>query len=170
MDSKLTMLLEPMFAGESRTSVVVCCSSDDQHADETVQSLRFGEMCSRVVAQRDGAPPDACAAVAHALQQLDAELKEVEQEIRQKERWEWRATTRTDVVSEIGAGGQVVADEVMELGGKGAVEFYKDDGISKKQTVDHTVSGQVLVGAEAENARREELLRRRQRLLGGDAP
>lgn len=169
-DSKLTLLLQRIFTGESRTSMVFCCSPEDQHADETVQSLRFGEMCSRVVAQRDGAPPDACAAVAQALQQLDAELKEVELEIRQKEVWEWRATTRTDLVSEIAAGGHVVADEVMELGGKGAVEFYKDDGTEKKQTVDHTVWGQVLVGAEAENARREELLRRRQRLLGGDAP
>jgi len=166
-DSKLTLLLERIFTGESRTSMVFCCSPEDQHADETVQTLRFGEMCSQVVAQRDGAPPDACAAVAQALQQLDAELKEVEAEIREKERWEWRATTRTDVVSEIAS--HVVTDEVMELGGKGAVEFYKDDGESKKQTVDHTVWGQVLVGAEAENARREELLRRRHRLLGGDA-
>merc|ERR1740117_455328 len=47
-DSKLTMLLQPALSGQATTSIVVCCSSEDRHAEETVQSLRFGEMCSRV--------------------------------------------------------------------------------------------------------------------------
>lgn len=168
-DDKLTMLLEPALGGDSRTSIIVCCSPEEEHADETVQSLRFGEMCSRVQQERShGAAPDANAAIAHALEAMDNELKAVEAEIRQKERLEWRAKTQVHIVSELDAGGTVLKkDEICELGGAGAVEFHADDGSSIKREVEHQVWGQVFVGAEAENARREELLKRRQRLLGG---
>jgi len=126
-------------------------------------------MCSFVQHERiDGAAPDV--AVAHALAAIDAELRDVEQAIRQKERWEWRARTKKDVVNEMDAGGTVMnKDEVMELGGAGAVEFHADDGTSMKREIEHQVWGQVLVGAEAENVRREELLKRRQRLLGQES-
>jgi len=168
-DSKLTMLLEPALGGDARTAIVVCCSQEDTHADETVQSLRFGEMCRKVEhAGGRGQATDANAAVAGALQQIDAELKEVEAAIRAKERWEWRQQTRKDLIDEKDTGGVVCnQEEEMELGGHGALEFQKDDGTSKKQEVAHAVWGQVLVGAEAENARREELLRRREKLLAG---
>jgi kinesin family protein 5 len=171
MDSKLTMLLEPALSGDARTSLIVCCSPEDRHAEETVQSLRFGEMCSFVQHERsDGVAPDVNVAVAHALEAIDAELRDVEQAIRQKERWEWRARTKKDVVNEMDAGGTVMnKDEVMELGGAGAVEFHADDGTSMKREIEHQVWGQVLVGAEAENVRREELLKRRQRLLGQES-
>lgn len=167
-DSKLTMLLEPAFNGQARTSVVVCCSAEDRHAEETVQALRFGEMCSSVERERrSSAAPDPSSAVARALQQVDEQLKEVEAVIRRKERWEWRATAREHVVDEKDAGGTVVHhDEVMELGLKGAVEIRADDGTSNKHAVAHEVWGQYLVGAEAENARRDELLKQRARILG----
>jgi len=168
-DSKLTMLLQPAFNGESRTSVVICCSPDDEHAEETVQSLRFGEMCSSVEHERKDGAAGTSEAVAQALQSIDEELKELEKAIRQKERWEWRRTTRKHVIDEKDTGGTVCnKDEVMELGGKGAVEIGVDDGRSRKQEVEHEVWGQVLVGAESENERREELLRRRQRLMGSE--
>lgn len=166
-DSKLTMLLQPAFDGESRTSVVVCCSPDDEHAEETVQSLRFGELCSSVEHERKDGSAGASEAVAQALGQIDEELKELEKAIRQKERWEWRKTVRKHVIDEKDTGGaNLNTDEVMELGGKGAVEIAADDGLSKKREVEHEVWGQVLVGAEAENQRREELLRQRHRILG----
>merc|ERR1719464_701053 len=84
-DSKLTLLLEPAFNGESRTSVVVCCSPEEQHAEETVQSLRFGEMCRNVEHEHMVGPADTGAAVAQALDQIDGELCELEATIRQKE-------------------------------------------------------------------------------------
>jgi len=94
-------------------------------------------------------------------------LCNVEVEIRRKERLEWRAKSQTHLVNELDAGGTVMnPDEVMELGGAGAVEIRADDGTSLKREVEHQVWGQVFVGAEAENARRDELLRRRERLLG----
>merc|ERR1712232_1361613 len=110
---------------------------------------------------------EAVAAVGDALRRVDAELKEVEAEIRAKEKWEWKKTVRVDVIDEKDTGGTVChSEQEMELGGFGAVEIAADDGASKKRTVEHEVWSQVLVGAEAENARRDELLKQRQRLLG----
>lgn len=166
-DSKLTMLLQPALSGEACTSIIVCASPESRHAEETVQSLRFGELCSRVEQRRGGQAPDVGEAIAQAVERIDVELKELEANIRSKERWEWRATQRAHVVDEKDTGGTVChKDEVMELGLKGAVEIRADDGTSAKNTVEHTVWGQVLVGAEAENARRDALLLQRQKLLG----
>merc|ERR1719409_101482 len=170
MDSKLTMLLEPALSGDSRTSLIVCCSPEDRHAEETVQSLRFGEMCSSVQHEwKEQSAKDAVAAVGDALRRVDAELKEVEAEIRAKEKWEWRKSIRMDVIDEKDTGGTMChTDQEMELGGFGAVEIAADDGASKKRTVEHEVWSQVLVGAEAENARRDELIKTRMKLLGGE--
>mmetsp|Transcript_20528 Transcript_20528/g.44836 ORF Transcript_20528/g.44836 Transcript_20528/m.44836 type:complete len:744 (+) Transcript_20528:56-2287(+) len=166
-DSKLTLLLEPALSGNSRTSVIVCCSPEEQHAEETVQSLRFGEMCRAVEHERSSGKVDVGVAVEAAVARLDAELLAVETTIRKKERWEWRQTTRAHVIDEKNAGATVCHfDEEMELGGQGAVEICADQGNSEKHTVEHTVWGQVLVGAEAENLRREELLRQRRLLVG----
>jgi hypothetical protein len=169
-DSKLTMLLQPALSGEANTSIVVCASQEDRHAEETVQSLRFGEMCSCVEQDRAEANGnDVGSALSEALTQIDTQIAEVEKDIRAKEKWEWRKTIRTDIIDEMDTGAAVVnRSEIMELGGAGAVEIAADDGASKKRTVDHEVWSQVLVGAEAENARREELLKTRQLLLGGD--
>eukprot|EP00929_Paragymnodinium_shiwhaense_P114000 TRINITY_DN82303_c0_g1_i1.p1 TRINITY_DN82303_c0_g1~~TRINITY_DN82303_c0_g1_i1.p1 ORF type:complete len:776 (-),score=211.93 TRINITY_DN82303_c0_g1_i1:245-2572(-) len=168
-DSKLTMLLQPALSGEASTSIVVCCSPEDRHAEETVQSLRFGEMCSAVQHDvKDQNAKDAVAAVSGALKKIDEQITEVEKEIRAKEKWEWRKSIRTDVIDEKDTVAVMChSEEQMELGGFGVVEIAKDDGTSKKRTVEHEVWSQVLVGAEAENARREELLRQRQKLLGG---
>jgi len=131
--------------------------------------LRFGEMCSSVEHERGEAiANDACAAVAGALQQIDAQIKEVEEAIRAKEKLEWQRTVRTDIIDEKDTAGTVCNKrERMELGGAGSVEIVADDGASKKRSVEHEVWSQVFVGAEAENARRDELLKTRERLLGG---
>lgn len=48
-ECKLTTLLKSCFGGNSRTSVVISCRSDDiKYGDETLQSLRFGERCSMI--------------------------------------------------------------------------------------------------------------------------
>lgn len=168
-DSKLTLLLEPALNGEACTSIVVCCSPEDRHAEETVQSLRFGELCRSVRHSKESNEYDkANEAVREAVKQIDTELREVEAQIRSKERWEWVRTIREDVIDEKDTGGTVCrSEEVMELGGVGAVEIQADDGTSMKRTVQHEVWSQVLAGAEAENIRRDTLLRKREQLMGG---
>lgn len=166
-DSKLTMLLQPALTGESCTSVVVCCAPENLHAEETVQSLRFGEMCSAVEHENAESGKDAGVAVREALSRIDAEIKDLETQILQKEHWMWKKTTRLHVVDEMDDEMVVCnKDEEMELGGRGTVEIKADDGTSRKRTAEHEVWGQVLVGAEVENARRDELIKMRMRLLG----
>lgn len=165
-ESKLTAALEPALGGLARTSVVVCCSPDGCHAEETLQTLRFGEMCSRIEhVQKVVADPSS--AVAQALKQIDLDIAEVELLIKENERWEWRETVRTDVVdASTAATAKMNETEEMELGGFGAVEFLPDTGEASKEEVHHTVRGQVLVGAEAERERLEQLLECRRKLLG----
>jgi len=117
--------------------------------------------------ERGGASQDPTAAVNDALKRIDGQIKELEAVILKKERWEWRQTTRKDVVDALDTGGvECNTDEQMELGGQGAVEFKADDGSSKKHSIEQQVWGQVLLGAEEENARREELIQMRLKLLG----
>lgn len=166
-DSKLTSVLEPAFGGLARTAVIVCCSPDEIQAEETVQTLRFGEMCSKIEHVQK-ATSDPTNAVGKALRQLDEEILEVEDLIRQKERWEWRETVRKDLVdASTAATSKMNAAEVMELGGLGAVEILpaSADEIQQEE-VQHVVRGQVLVGAEEERERLEALLDRRRKLLG----
>lgn len=47
-DSALTMLLRASFSGPSATSVVINVSSEEEHIEETLCSLRFGEKLSGV--------------------------------------------------------------------------------------------------------------------------
>merc|ERR1719326_1363263 len=48
-EAKLTKLLRGAFGGSSRTTCVIAASPDDQHGENTVQALRFGERCSTIV-------------------------------------------------------------------------------------------------------------------------
>ena len=47
-ESKLTTLLRQCFGGNSRTTAMMCARMDDDHGNETLQSLRFGERCAAV--------------------------------------------------------------------------------------------------------------------------
>jgi len=167
-DSKLTAVLEPALGGLARTAIIVCCSPDECHAEETVQTLRFGETCS-LIEHVQQASFDPSSAVTKLLRQLDQEVAEVERLICQKERWEWRERLRKDVVEDAStsATSKMVPNEEMELGGFGAIEILPDDrsGADRRE-VQHKVRGQVLVGAEVERERLEALLEQRRRLLG----
>ena len=46
------------------------------------------------------------------------------------------------------------------------MQFVEDDGSATKIRLAHSVRGQVIVGAEAENAELERLLQNRRALLG----
>eukprot|EP00927_Polykrikos_kofoidii_P074444 TRINITY_DN70435_c0_g1_i1.p1 TRINITY_DN70435_c0_g1~~TRINITY_DN70435_c0_g1_i1.p1 ORF type:complete len:675 (-),score=133.93 TRINITY_DN70435_c0_g1_i1:277-2301(-) len=166
-DSRLTSILEPALGGLARTAVIVCCSPESQHAEETVQTLRFGEQCSQIE-HVDKAKADPSSAIAKALRQIDDEVAEVEHLIREKERWEWQENLRVDVVDANDmATGRVNPTEEMELGGFGAVEFLPvDSSVTDQREVEHKVWGQKLVGAEVERELLEVLLERRRRLLG----
>ena len=48
LESKLTTMLRAAFGGNSRTTAIICTRSDDEHGEETLQSLRFGERCSMI--------------------------------------------------------------------------------------------------------------------------
>lgn len=47
-DSKLTRILQDSLGGNSRTSLIICCSPSELHANETIGSLRFGLRASTV--------------------------------------------------------------------------------------------------------------------------
>lgn len=47
-DSVLTTLLKPSLTGETITSLVICISADAEHMDETISSLRYGQLVSVV--------------------------------------------------------------------------------------------------------------------------
>lgn len=47
-ESTLTTMLKHSFGGNCRTSLIIACRKDDNHGNETLQSLRFGEVCSTI--------------------------------------------------------------------------------------------------------------------------
>jgi predicted RNase H-like nuclease (RuvC/YqgF family) len=107
------------------------------------------------------------AAVKAAVAQIDQEIKKVQEEIKKKERWETKTTVKKTVVRGMDTGETTLnKDEDMELGGKGAVVFAEDKGDDTKHEVEATVVGEVLVGAEEENAKLAALLEKKRRLLG----
>mmetsp|Transcript_35411 Transcript_35411/g.94948 ORF Transcript_35411/g.94948 Transcript_35411/m.94948 type:complete len:288 (+) Transcript_35411:1092-1955(+) len=164
-DSMLTQLLEPALGGPSRTVILVCASQEPEHAEETVGTLRFGEAVRLV--ERSGETDNVSKAVKVAVAAIDAEVKEIEVLIKEKEHWVTRTTKKKNVVSTMDTGGtQLAAEEEMDLGGKGAVIFVKDEGNSTKVETEAEVTGQFAVGAEEERARMEALLDKRRRLLG----
>jgi len=59
-DSKLTMLLQEALGGSARTLVMATASMDPGSADESLQTLRFAEICSKVQ-KRTSAPMPASA-------------------------------------------------------------------------------------------------------------
>ena len=47
-DSKLTRILQESLGGNSRTTLIICCSPSSFNADETVSTLRFGERAKKI--------------------------------------------------------------------------------------------------------------------------
>lgn len=77
-ESQLTTLLKGAFGGNSRTGVIVTCRSDDQrHGDETLQSLRFGELCGMI----SNSTRLAASSVESVLEALDKSIEQVTQQI-----------------------------------------------------------------------------------------
>jgi len=78
-ESQLTLLLRSAFGGTSRTTAIVCCRQEDEHGDETLQTLRFGERCAAVTNQ---ASTCVASSVGEALAAIDAALRQCEEQLR----------------------------------------------------------------------------------------
>lgn len=48
LESKLTTILKSAFGGNARTTVIINTRVEEEHGDETLQTLRFGERCAMI--------------------------------------------------------------------------------------------------------------------------
>ena len=76
LESKLSCLLRAALGGASRTTAVVCCRRRADHADETLQALRFGKRCALVT---NFAEQVAASSATDALKTIDATIAQSEQ-------------------------------------------------------------------------------------------
>lgn len=136
------MLLQPGLSGRAQTVVVICASPEAEDAPETVEALRFGELCAVV---ESSAKLPSASLMAATLRALEEEIGRVEAAIVAKERWEVEVEHRVD--------------ERAALDQSGHDQARVQERVLKTK----------LVGAEAERAQLEELLERRRELLGEDA-
>jgi hypothetical protein len=152
-DSKLTQLLASALGGSAKTLIIVCCAMEPVHAEETVQTLRFGEQCSTVqsgVAAKQSVLTSAVAAI-------DEQIEDCKQLIKRDERWETR--TRK-VVSRVPMLDNVRRDA------EGTIILSDEREPTAFEDVVNEVQGQVLVGAERHHEKLEKLLAARAQLLG----
>jgi hypothetical protein len=77
-ESRLTLLLRSALGGNSRTAAVICCHKEDQHADETLQALSFGERCAMVSTSAQAAM---ASSMSEAIAAIDAALAECSKRI-----------------------------------------------------------------------------------------
>lgn len=146
--SKLTLLLKDGLGGNSKTAVLVCAAPEPSNATESIQTLRFGEMCQSVKtkAKQTGA------AFARAIKLLDTKIALCEEQIKKKERWATRSRWVESVVYDFE---DIDKDE----------DWNKTKEPTTKKVVKHKVEGQVLVGAEEYREQLSELLEQKRRLL-----
>ena len=77
LESRLTTLLRGCFGGNCLTRVLVSCRSDHEHAEESLNSLRFGERCSRITNKVE----HACMSVSSALSKIDVSINHCEKSL-----------------------------------------------------------------------------------------
>ena len=137
-NSQLTKILAPGLGGNSKTSVVVCLSQDDQHSAETINALKFGQCCKQVSntvrTQSD--------MLAGLMQDLDREIALCEERIRKNEKWIVKEEKRNDSLAE---------DGTLEAQGFGGVEVRKTT---------------IMVGAEEDRKLLHSLLVKKSQLSG----
>ncbi|KAL7553123.1 hypothetical protein ACHAWF_016378 [Thalassiosira exigua] len=81
--SKLTQILSSGLGGDSKTSVIVCASQDEQHSSETINAFKFGQSC-RQVSNTVRTQADM---LGDLMKQLDLDIALCELRIRKKEKW-----------------------------------------------------------------------------------
>ena len=92
------MLLSPAIGGDSKATVLICASPENEHAVETLQALRFGEKCRQVVNEAS----NNATGIQDIISAMDKEIEQLENIIRTKERWESREVLRCDALVEEG--------------------------------------------------------------------
>ena len=137
-DSKLTMLLSTALGGNGKTSVIVCAAQDKDLVPETIATLKFAQSC-RQVKNTVISETDFLKGL---IDNLDSQISHCEEEIRKKERWEVREEIRQDSLAEEGT---------LESKGFGGRESHKTT---------------ILVGAEDERKKLDQLLRKKAELTG----
>ena len=70
----MTTLLRGCFGGDCLTRVLVSCRSDHEHSEESLNSLRFGERCSRIT----NTVEHSCTSMDSALSKIDASIQQCE--------------------------------------------------------------------------------------------
>jgi hypothetical protein len=146
--SKLTLMLKDGLGGNSKTSVVVCAAPEPSNATESIQTLRFGEMCQTVktTTKQTGA------AFARAIKLLDSKIALCEEQIKKKEKWATRSRWVESVVYDFE---DIRKDE----------DWNNTKEPTTKRVVKHKVEGQVLVGAEEYREQLAGLLDSKRKLL-----
>lgn len=81
-ECKLTTMLRGAFGGNSRTSAIINCRSDDVHGDETLQSIRFGERCGMI----SNTTKLAATSLHTAIEAIDASLTRVAEQLQSLQR------------------------------------------------------------------------------------
>ena len=78
---QLTSILRNSLGGNSRTTALIAVRMDDEHANETLQSLRFGERCASItntVAAAATNATDAKNAIDRALKLCESQVISLE--------------------------------------------------------------------------------------------
>jgi hypothetical protein len=136
-DSKLTMLLSEGLGGNSKTSIIICANQHPSHSAETISTLRFGERCSLI----ENSLRNNATMLQQILDNLEKEIKEVEEMILRKERWEIKENKLIDILAE-----------------EGTIEKAMGGAEIKKVAM--------VVGAEEERKRLSQLLLQKEQLFG----
>uniref|UniRef100_A0A7S0JIH4 Kinesin motor domain-containing protein n=1 Tax=Calcidiscus leptoporus TaxID=127549 RepID=A0A7S0JIH4_9EUKA len=142
-DDKLTLLLKPSLSGGAQTLVFVSARPEAEHAVETMQALRFGEACAQVDVGAVAAPDRAAA---FALAALDAQVAEIEAQIRAKERFETVVQRQVDPRAGL-------------CDASGGAAYLTDVSVYEQKV-------SRIVGAEKEREQLEKVLAARRALIG----
>jgi kinesin family protein 5 len=111
-NSKLTMLLASGLGGNSKTSVIVCASQEEQHSTETISAFKFGQSC-RQVSNTVRTEEDM---LGDLMKELDLEIAACEERIHKHEKWVVQEEKRSDYLAEEGTLGFEVRKTTVLVG------------------------------------------------------
>ena len=100
-DSKLTMILSEGLGGNSKTAVVVCGAQEEWHGQETISTMKFGQVCRGIHNASSAAATSSM--LQELLDTLNRKIAACEAEIRRTEQWQVVEVEETD------SSGQVIA-------------------------------------------------------------
>ncbi len=86
-DSKLTMMLSTGLGGDSKTSIIVCGAQEQQHGNETIAAMKFGQICRGIY---NTAKITNSHMIQELLEGINKKIADCEENIRKYERWEMK--------------------------------------------------------------------------------